>query len=242
MFSAGFPKDLRTDDDRFQNLQQIAQQSRFELKESEWLGINIDHRFTREGDETLYEWTPNQLFQFGFPKNPRSKKTKVDRFNDLKLFSEQHGYELLEVKWLGNNKDHRFRHIETGEEYVGSPNNLNNRNGFPLLDGQRYLTQEVCRQAFVHIFGGRFKTNRNRLKEAHGSPLELDGYEFFDRPPPVFGGFNESTEMAFSLQHIAFEFQGHQSHRENQMTIERDLLKVKYCKQEGILLVPIDIP
>jgi uncharacterized protein with GYD domain len=238
----GFPKDLRSNEDRFNELKQFAEDNGFELLDSKWLGTENKHRFLHKASNKEYEWRSDQVLRNGFPKDLRSNE---DRFNELKRLAEDNGFELLEIKWLGSNKKHRFLHKATGEIYEQSPSKLLAR-GFNLLEGQRFLTQEVCRQAFAHIFGGEFKTNRDRLRDIHGSGMELDGYEEFERVPDAFENGSDyfsgdGSEIAFII-HIAFEFQGHQSHRERQETIERDKLKYQYCEQEGILLVQIEPP
>ena len=118
------------------------------------------------------------------------------------------------------------------------------KQGFPLADGQRFVTQEVIRQVFSHIFGGEFNTNHDRLKDKNnGKRLELDGYEHFQGAPDALkrltGYQNEGQKMAFNLS-VAFEFQGDDAHRKNDRTIELDRLKAKLCKEAGIHLMQID--
>ena len=227
----------------YNRLKQRAEEKGFELLEPNWLGYEKKHLFYHTESGIEYEWTAINIFNNGFPKDLRSD---LDHFNNLKQLAKENGYKLLESKWLGVMKKHRFLHIESGKEYQCTPDNLKYQ-GFPLTEGQRYLTEEVCRQAFVHIFGGEFQTNRERLKPRHGKSLQLDGYQEFGEPiPGILAPFvkADKAEVAFNLQNlqIAFEYQGHDGHRTSKRTMELDRLRVEYCKQEGILLVVIDPP
>lgn len=103
-----------------------------------------------------------------------------------------------------------------------------------MAGGQRYLGEEVCRQAMAHVFGGTFKSNTQRLKRLHGASMQLDGFEHFLETPNVIEGT--------SITEVAFEFQGHPSHYEDPVTVARDLLRAQYCRALGILLVVIDRP
>lgn len=220
----------------FGRLNEISEENGFVLLEQGWRGAITNHGFLHKESGINYSWRPNDIFTKGFPRNLRRN---IDRFNELKRLSEASGFELLETEWLGSNKKHRFIHQESGVEYEGVPGSLLAR-GFPVVDGQRFVTQEVCRQAFVHIFGGEFRTNRDRLKTIHGKSMELDGYEKFPILPKAFqdvGSYSKGDGAE-----VAFEFQGHRNHRHQKETVERDELKSKYCKDEGILLVQVEPP
>lgn len=244
LFRQGFPKDPRTVQGRaaasFLKLKQLAQDNGYELLETQWLGSGNKHRFRDIESRDERAWAPNYLFTYGFPKD---RRTDQDKFEQLRQLAQDNGFELLETQWLGAMKKHRLRHINSGKEREWEPDQLFSR-GFPLADGQRFVTQEVIRQVFSHIFGGEFKTDRDRLKAGNnGRPLELDGYEYFHAAPEnlkrLTGLNNEGQEMAFNLS-VAFEFQGHPSHREKEETIRRDKLKAALCQKEGIHLMQID--
>jgi hypothetical protein len=224
----------------FDHLKQLAEENGFKLLEPKWLGDKEKHWFLHIESGEEFQWKPDQLKQLGFPK------LDYEKLKEIADLAEENGLKLLESVWLGVNEKHRFLHIESGEEFQWKPRQLKHR-GFPLTEGQRYLTQEVCRQAFVHIFGGEFQSNRERLKPLHGKALELDGYQEFGEPiPGILAPYAKAdkAEVAFNLQNlqIAFEYQGHDAHRNDKSVMERDRLRVEYCRKEGILLVVIDPP
>lgn len=229
---------------QLEKLRQLAMKNGFELLESEWLGSMTRHRFRHIGSNKEYEARPANLFASGFPKDLRTEQERSSElFLKLKQLAVDNGYELLEDHWRGWTEKHLFRHIESGAQYAWLPGKRLYQD-FPLADGQRYVTQEVIRQVFSHIFGGEFNTNRDRLKSKNnGKPLELDGYEHFQAAPEVLtrltGGSNEGQEMAFNLS-VAFEFQGYPSHRQCEKTIRRDKRKAALCRVEDIHLIQID--
>ena len=233
----GFPK---LDYEYLKEIGELAEKNGFKLLEPEWLGAGKKHRFLHIKSGEEIQWVPSDLKRNGFPK------LDYEKLKELAELAEESGFNLLEPVWLGDKEKHRFLHFESGKEYQWVPSQLKQA-GFPLTEGQRYLTQEVCRQAFVHIFGGEFQSNRERLKPLHGKSLELDGYQEFGEPIPgilVPYAKADKAEVAFNLQNlqIAFEYQGHEGHRNDEGVMERDRLRVEYCRQEGILLVVIDPP
>lgn len=236
LLSFGFPENLptKTNIERHQELAEKANANGFELLEKEWLGNSRKHRFKHRLTGQIYAAQVNNILTRGFPKEIR---TPAERFRDLFSFAHENGFELLEPKWLGVKIKHRFKHIDSGELYEGTPDTVLNKNGFPLFGGQRFLTEEICRQALSYIFGGYFKIDNKRLRHIHGKHIQLDGFEHF----PGGNSFLQRT-LNIDVHDIAFEYQGHPSHFNDIQVMRRDKLRVQYCKELGIKLIVIGPP
>lgn len=244
--SQGFPKNEKSPELMLARLAAIASRNGYKLNAVEWEGSNVKHRFTHIATQVEYLWKPNQILIKGFPKDRDIYKLKrsasdSDRFSALEKAAKANGFLLRSCEWLGSRKKHEFLHEASGELYFLEPNAVMGRAGFPLTLGQRYVTEEVCRQAMCHIFGGRFESNRARLHAVNGGAMELDGFERFDSPPAILEGFSLRNH-GNKITEVAFEFQGHQSHYEDEGIMRRDRQRAKYCKDQGILLVVIDRP
>ena len=168
LFSRGFPEDIRTDQDRFEQLRQLAQDNGFELLETEWLGAATKHRFRHIESVKEREWAPAQLFSDGFPKDLR---TDQDRFEQLRQLASDSGFELLETQWLGASTKHRFRHIESGREREWRPTDLVSPKGF-LKD----LRTEYLRTEGLRTERGRFEEALQKLKKF----AQDNGYELLE--------------------------------------------------------------
>lgn len=237
----GFPKDLRSDLDKFNSLFSYAQKNGFNLLEKKWLGVNDKHKFQHIISGVICEWSPAQVLgnNKSFPKNlsaTRQAFAHAERFNKIKSLAAENGFELMDTTWKGSETDHSFKHIATNTIYQWPPSRIMASNGFPLVEGQRYMGEEICRQFMKHIFGGQFKTENQRLKTIHGKHLQLDGFESFSAAPPIL------YELGLNITEVAFEFQGHRSHYQDLNVIQRDKLRVQYCKALNILLVVIEKP
>lgn len=120
----GFPKDLRTDEERsaesFLKLKQLATDNGWELLETKWLGTRVEHCFRHIESGSDRSLLPCQLYSQGFPKNPRTYESKA--FEELKQKAKNEGFELLEARWLGLNKKHKFLHTSTNIEHECRPN------------------------------------------------------------------------------------------------------------------------
>jgi hypothetical protein len=289
----GFPKNVRTQSERLNEISVLAKNANFELLATEWLGSHTKHPFKNTETSKIHEWSPHQLLAFGFPKNlptktkieryqeltqkaktngfellekewlgngskhrfkhlltgqiyvskadnilargfPKDIRTHAERFRDLSNFAHENGFELLESKWLGVKIKHLFKHIDSGELYEGTPDTVYHKNGFPLSGGQRFLTEEICRQALSHIFGGAFKIDNKRLRHIHGKHIQLDGFEHFPEGNPFF-----QRTLNIDVHDIAFEYQGHPSHFNDIQVMRRDKLRVQYCNELGIKLIVI---
>lgn len=239
----GFPKDIRTLQDRYLELSTYAKENGFELLESEWLGAEKKHQFRQLSTGKIYSSIP-AVQRTGFPKDLR---TSQDRWNDLSSSAIENGFKLLEPEWLGFDSVHKFEHLSTGDLYEWSPSQVHR--GFPAVRGQRFVTEEVCRQIMQHIFGGEFRSNSHRLAGLHRKHIQLDGLETFVETPTVIkeaGSIVRVNKQPWDfdepITEIAFEFQGHQGHLEDAAVIARDQLRIDYCRQLGILLIVIDPP
>jgi hypothetical protein len=238
---AGFPKDPRDGSERLEDLAKKATSNGFKLLDSEWRTSKSKYRFFHIESNTTHEWVYDQVWHGPFPKDLRTNAEKLDQ---LAKKANDSGFSLLDSEWKKSKSKYNFLHVESGKIYPWSWDQIM-RDGFPNVDGG-YITQEVCRQVFCHVFGGEFKTNRDRLIEVHGNKMELDGYEEFNQVPSNLYLNEDShdidgSEIGFKLN-IAFEFQGHRSHFEDEKTIQRDQLKKKLCEFDGILLVQINPP
>ena len=241
MGPGGFPKDLRSDLDKFNDLVGHAQKNGFELLENEWLGVQEKHRFKHVESGATFEWEPAQILgkNRSFPKDlsaTRQVFAHTEKLNKLKALASENGFELLDSAWKGAAKKHSFKHLATNTIYEWAPARIMAINSFPLMAGQRYVGEEICRQFMKHVFGGQFKTENQRLKEIHGKHLQLDGFESFSTVPPIL------YELGLNITEVAFEFQGHRAHSQDLDVIERDALRVQYCKELNILLVVIEKP
>ena len=232
----GFPRDLRSPVDKLNALRAHAAQNGFELLEKEWLGIANKHKFKHIEKGSIHAWQPVVIMsKLGFPSGFCSD---LDRFTKLSNHSKNYGFELIETEWLGVNVKHRFKHVKCGSLHEWTPSQV--RKGFPRVNGQRYVTEEICRQAMAHIFGGTFKSDLYRLKSIHGKNMELDGLECFLESSKTLEAANAA--LGTNSTEVAFEFQGHPAHYENHSVMHRDHLRVKYCQGLGILLVVIEPP
>ena len=251
----GFPKNLNkggpktdlTDIKKLKRLANYAEQNGFELLDTKWRGAAAKYKFKHTLSANEYEFGA-YVQQRGFPQELDSDN---NRYNKLLNYASDNGFQLLETKWLGVDVKHRFKHIDTNETYEWTPLQVMHKDrGFPLINGQRYVTEEVCRQAMSHIFGGEFKSDRYYLKELHGKNIQLDGLEEFKETPDILSVSNRrklimndiERDVNFEITKIVFEFQGHRGHFDDERVMQNDKLRIKYCQQLGILLIVINPP
>lgn len=251
----GFPKEfmkkLRTPEDYLDKLASIAEMNGFKLLSDKWLGSDMKHNFVHTESGTSYSGKPSILLgPQGFPKQKfavtdnriviaqKSMAMHFEQLTNLSAHALKNGFELQDTYWKGKSATYTFKCVKTRTCVEAKAHIVLSVQGFPLINGQRYLGEEVCRQAISHIFGGTFKTNSRRLKEIHGKNMQLDGYECFEKSPSLF----LSIPTFKNVREIAFEFQGHQNHYTDEAVIKRDRLRAAYCKKLGILLIVIDRP
>jgi hypothetical protein len=129
MGKQGFPKDLRTDADRFAELTACATSAGFVCLEAGWLGSGKKHRFLHINTQKPFEGNPGALLGTrGFPCDLR---TDANRLAELISYSTAAGFECLETEWLGTKAKYRFLHIETQKHYAGTPDKVMSKRGFP---------------------------------------------------------------------------------------------------------------
>ena len=109
------------------HLRKFAEESGFEVLEQEWLGGSFRHLFRHIESGAERYWTPNNIFNSGFPKY---LSLQYESFLLLKQLSRDNGFELLETEWLGTAIKHRFQHMDSGKTFEDRPANLFKR-GFP---------------------------------------------------------------------------------------------------------------
>ncbi len=189
----GFPKELRADQDRFDELKELARKSGFAILETVWLGVLKKHRFKHMESGKEYAWRPHNVINRGFPKE--RLLTDQDRFDELKEFASEAGFHLLETEWLGSHVPHRFKDIESGKEWAGRPNQVMRR-GFPngihktlLTEQDRFENlQQLAQEAGFHLLETEWLGSRipHRFKHIES------GRELVQRPGDVMRhGFPE---------------------------------------------------
>lgn len=117
----------------FEKLQAMSAASGFLLLDTKWRGSDTKHRFTHMASGKPYEGRPSQLMgKTGFPKGcPKNVRSKSERLDALACLAANNGFLLLETKWLGSGKKHRFTHVASGKEYSWAPHQLMRHVGFP---------------------------------------------------------------------------------------------------------------
>jgi superfamily II DNA or RNA helicase len=131
----GFPKDLRTDHDQFNAFEDLCKTLGFEMLEVEWLGSMVRHRMRDLSTGNEVALRVDQVREMGFRKGllqrpQKSLRTNGDRFNELKEIALKAGFALLEIEWLGVKVPHRFKNLESREEFLWCPDQVM-RSGIP---------------------------------------------------------------------------------------------------------------
>ncbi len=130
VYSRGFPKSLKTPEERFNDLKALASVSGFQLLENEWKGNAAVYQFKHISSQRLYQWTGARVVKLGFPK---SLRTNSDRFNELAVRAQINGFRLISEQWRGYIKKHQFEHVATGDIYDWSPAEILRTDSFPLV-------------------------------------------------------------------------------------------------------------
>ena len=154
----GFPKDIQIHLKRpvdinanlakLKELGKYASLHGFELLENTWLGVVPKYKFRNLESGLIYKGRPYELKKNGFPGDLR---TDTERLSDLSKYATQHGFELLDTKWLGTMVKYQFKHQVTGKLYSGA--STIQRTGFPKdLRTQEDRWSELSAYSIEHGF------------------------------------------------------------------------------------------
>ena len=138
IISQGFPKnlhselkkDIRSKLDNLNELSVLANKNGFELLEKEWKGSMEKYQFKHIASGKVYVSIPYNVVNKGFPKELHPN---LDKLQTLAKYAKDNGFELAETEWKGAANKHKFKHIESGNMFESSPNQLMTR-GFPKND------------------------------------------------------------------------------------------------------------
>jgi hypothetical protein len=154
----------------------MSEQNGFLLLEDKWLGSSTKHRFRHIQSGSLYSSIPATLMRER-DKCPKNFRTPAEDFNDMSIQANKSGFKLLEHKWLGSAKQHRFQHVASGKIYQFLPNNIKNR-GFP----KDSTLSSRCKPVEI------LDTSSALSKKPHTVEVEVSdniGHLFFDVIPPA---------------------------------------------------------
>ncbi len=146
---------------------------------------------------------------------------------EMHLLAKENKGKCLSNKYI-NNKNKLLWECDKNHQWLAAPANI--KVGCWCQICSRLKTENLCRSVFEEQFGYKFPPIKARwLMGNKNKPLELDGY---------------CKELK-----LAFEYNGAQHYRlvstfkmtdEDLLSIqERDAIKVKKCKDEGVTLVVI---
>jgi len=181
----------------------------------------------KDSDGIIFEKSLRTLLKTGWPKNYNimngMKKTTSDHLTELQLISVKNGGKLLSTEYIDSDTKLLFED-SCGNIFSSAPRVIKSGHWSPY---ERNVTEHICRQAFESLFKTNFPLQNDIVTREGKKNLQLDGY-------------NDNVIINGSSYKIAFEYQGHQNHRENSDTIERDAYKVQYCKDNNIILFVIE--
>lgn len=208
----------------FNNLIKIAKENNALLISKKWNGATKYHQFLISGK--IVKIKPTYIKQHGWPENMEqyikfhysSLKSDDEHLLELDNCAKKRGGRLLSKKWEG---------LYFEYEFIDIMGDIFKKNGGSIKAGhwkkEGLIAEECCRQAMQYIFNKTFKSTRKILTSKivnRTRPLELDGY-------------NEELK-------IAFEYQGHQSHwDQNNKNYHKiliiDNIKIDVCEEPSFL-------
>jgi hypothetical protein len=210
--------------DQLDDLKTIAELNKGELLSNTWNGCEAKYEFKHHLGE-VFEAYAHRILRGKWPKKLNKYRDKNYFLNDMKNLALKRGGILLSNTYINRLTKYKFRdaYDEEFEMSYGmlKAGNWNGNNG--------YISEPIVKQALNHLYNSQFiKTKKVLTKELIGrdNPLELDGY---------------CKELK-----IAFEYQGHPSHwDENYKLYEkvhaRDVIKQEICKKLGIVLILVPV-
>lgn len=204
----GWPKDIskfvRYQQDHLQIMRDIAEQNGGKLISNQWIGSLRKYKFQfKSGLDFEYTWNSLQIFGW-----PRDEDLYVRRYHpnrhlmhylELQKIAKSRGGELLSKEYAGSRTSHLFKD-QAGIEFWMSPHEIRKGCWSPKVG---LISEPVCRQVMIHLFGGQFRSTRRVVIRSGKSSLELDGYE-------------DNVSLPDGHYPVAFEYQGDNSHRYNQ--------------------------
>lgn len=142
---------------------------------------------------------------------------KLVHFDELKAIAQRRGGRILSTAYVNSTAPLVFED-HAGNIFTMCSSSV--KRGYWSPYERNNIREHMVRQAFEYIFGRAFPA-RNDVVTAEGCKyLQLDGY---------------CEEL-----NIAFEFQGHKSHKSCGKVKMRDQLKRDFCSRNGIGLVIVD--
>lgn len=152
----GFPKEfmtkLRTPDDYVEKLASLAELNGFKLLSDKWLGFEAHHNFLHTESGKPYSEKPSIILgPHGFSKQTLvvsdhriviAKKSMAAHFEQLANLSAhalKNGFELQDTYWKGKTGTYTFKCVKTGTPVEAKAHIVLSVQGFPLINGQRYL-------------------------------------------------------------------------------------------------------
>ena len=134
-------------------------------------------------------------------------------------------FDYSDVVYINSRTKVPIKCLKHGDYFFQIPNNhTTHGQGCPVCNNKN-MSENCCRKIFEEMFDGKFINIRPNFLKG----LELDGY-------------NEKLKLAFEYNGIQhYEFQKF-FHRTNENFIAqqiRDVNKIQWCKDEGIILIII---
>lgn len=152
---------------------------------------------------------------------------KRQTIEDLQELAASRSGKCLSSEYLGQAKKHKWRCVNN-HEWSATPNSIKNGSWCPKCNIN--FGEEVCRVYLETIFGRSFpKVRPDFLVSSSGGSLELDG-------------FCEELMLAFEhhgLQHYEHSPIYHRSDKDFIAQKERDLEKLKLCREAGISVIEV---
>lgn len=103
MGSQGFPKDLKSNEDRFKKLVDSSLRKGFKVVSERWLGPKTKHQFIHLKTGELYEGTPTSVMGSESFLTPQFEATPCSEMglNHSRMLNENtKGFKLLEQQWM----------------------------------------------------------------------------------------------------------------------------------------------
>ena len=151
------------------------------------------------------------------------KMSAKEHIEELSKIAEARGGKLISTEYINNEQKLKFQD-KHGNIFEICASGIKRGYWSPY---ELYSTENIIRQIFEYIFKKPFPTKWDLITRENKKSLQLDGYA--------------EIEINEKIYKIAFEYQGHPNHRKDIETLNRDLYKNSFCKNNNIILITIDV-